>query len=241
VDPLYAQRYRELYEKHWWWRAREDLILSTLRALRPQGGWGAILDVGCGDGLFFEKLSRLGEVQGIEMDATGLAPQGRWADRIRVGPFDEDFQPGKRYGLVLMLDVLEHFPDPLRRLRRAIQLLAPAATLLITVPAFRALWTSHDVLNRHYTRYTRKRLTALVLEAGGEVRMARYFFHWMYPLKLAAHVKEALFPVAPELPRVPPGWLNAALYRISRFEQRTLGPVRLPFGNSLLVVAGARS
>lgn len=240
MDPLYAREYRELYETHWWWRAREDLVLSTLAGLRPGGRWGAILDVGCGDGLFFEKLSKLGDVEGIEMDPTGLDRSGRWVDRIRVSPFDESFQPGKQYDLILMLDVLEHFPDPESRLRRAIGLLAPGATLLITVPAFRALWTSHDVLNHHFTRYTRRGLTELVRQAGGEVRRARYFYQWMVPLKLAAHVREALVPAAPEVPRVPPAWLNAALYRLSRLEQRLLGSVPVPFGSSLLVVAGVR-
>ncbi len=238
MDPHYAKTYRDLYENHWWWRAREELILATLDSIRPQGGWGPILDVGCGDGLFFEKLSTRGDVEGIEMDPTGVAPEGRWADRIHVRPFDENFLPGKKYGLVLMLDVLEHFPDPLRRLRRALELLAPAATLLITVPAFRVLWTSHDVLNRHYTRYTRKGLTDLVREAGGEVRRTRYFYQWMCPFKLVAHWKEGLFPVEPSTPKIPPRWLNGLLYGVSRLEQEILGPLSPPFGSSLLAVAG---
>src|SRR2546426_671635 len=52
VEPEYAVRYRDLYRRHWWWRARERLILDVLRRLRPGAGWSAILDVGCGDGLF---------------------------------------------------------------------------------------------------------------------------------------------------------------------------------------------
>ena len=240
MDPGYARSYRDLYENHWWWRAREDLILATLDRLRPLGGWGSILDVGCGDGLFFSKLEPRGDVEGIEMDPTGVDEKGPWANRIHVRPFDETFQPGKRYGLVLMLDVLEHFPDPLRRLRLALQLLAPGGTLLITVPAFRAMWTSHDVLNRHFTRYTREELGNLVREAGGEVGQARYFYQWMSPFKLAAHWKEALRATTPTTPRVPPRWLNGFLYRLSRFEQRALGPLSLPFGSSLLLVARDR-
>src|SRR6266545_1573241 len=115
MDPEYALHYRRLYECHWWWRAREDFILAALERLRPGVG-GAILDVGCGDGLFFEKLSRLGLVEGIEMDPTGVTPGGRWASRIHIQPFDESFQPGRQYALVLMLDVLEHFADPLPHL-----------------------------------------------------------------------------------------------------------------------------
>jgi hypothetical protein len=94
------------------------------------------------------------------------------------------------------------------------------------------------VLNRHYTRYTRKGLTDLVREAGGEVRQARYFYQWMCPFKLVAHWKEALFPAEPSTPRVPPRWLNGLLYGVSRLEQEILGPLSPPFGSSLLAVAG---
>lgn len=235
MDADYAGHYRELYERHWWWRAREDLILDTLRGLRST--WGSILDVGCGDGLFFEKLQKLGEVEGIEMDPTGVTPGGPWRDRIQVRPFDEGFQPARRYSLVLLLDVLEHFRDPLRCLKRALDLLEPHGTLLITVPAFRVLWTSHDDLNHHHTRYTRKSLAALGRQAGARIEHSRYFFQWTAPFKLAAHVKEKFVPVTPTVPRIPPNWLNRCFYRFSRIEQKTFARLPVPFGSSLLAVA----
>ena len=60
MDAEYALNYRELYENHWWWRARERFILATIEGLRPQGNWGSILDVGCGEGVFFDRLSKFG-------------------------------------------------------------------------------------------------------------------------------------------------------------------------------------
>ena len=239
MDPEYALRYRELYEQHWWWRAREDLILETIERLRPAGEEGAILDVGCGDGLFFEKLERFGPVEGIEMDPTGVTPEGRWAGRIRIQPFDSGFEPGRRYALVLLLDVLEHFPDPAIRLRRAIELLAPGGAVVVTVPAFLALWTSHDELNRHFIRFTAQSLSSVASEAGARVESSGYFFHWMFPLKLVAHLKESVRPVVPQPPRVPPRWMNKALYRLSRWEHRALGRWHLPFGSSLIAVLRA--
>lgn len=241
MDPEYALRYRNLYEKHWWWRAREDLILETLEPLRAAGERGAILDVGCGDGLFFEELSRLGEVEGIEMDPTGVTPGGPWVDRIHVRPFDESFQPGKHYGLILMLDVLEHLQDPDSALCRALDLLEPEGTLLITVPAFQILWTSHDDLNHHLRRYSKTALASLIRRAGGEIRHAQYFYRWLFPFKLAAHFKEALLPAKPATPGLPPRWLNGLLFRMSRLEQKTFGAVPLPFGSSLLAVVRRRS
>lgn len=237
MEPEYALHYRALYEAHWWWRAREDLILQALDELAAGQPIGAILDVGCGDGLFFEKLLRFGPVEGVEMDPTGVAPDGPWVQRIHVRPFDETFRPGRRYALVLMLDVLEHFEDPVRALRRAVELLDDGGAILITVPAFLSQWTSHDVLNRHYTRYTRRTLEGVARKSGARLEWARYVFRWMSPLKLAASVKERILPVAPAPPRIPPMWANRALYRLCRLEDRLIGRVPIPFGSSLFALA----
>ena len=237
MEKSYAVAYRELFHKHWWWRARERLILDTIEAHRSPNGPESILDVGCGDGLFFDRLERYGSVEGIETDRAALGPDRPGRHDIHIGPFDESFDFGKRYTLVLMLDVLEHFPDPLSRLKRARELLEPDGTLIITVPAFEALWTSHDELNRHYTRYTRKRLRDVVAEAGLRVDSVRYFYHWMFPIKLGVRIKEALFGAEPETPTIPPHWLNRLLYSASRFEQKALGGLRVPFGTSLIAVA----
>ena len=51
-----------------------------------------------------------------------------------------------------MLDVLEHFENPGPALRRAVELLADTGAILVTVPAFLGRWTSHDEINRHFTR-----------------------------------------------------------------------------------------
>jgi 2-polyprenyl-3-methyl-5-hydroxy-6-metoxy-1,4-benzoquinol methylase len=236
VDPEYAQRYRELYERHWWWRAREQFVLETVRRHLPTGGRGAILDVGCGDGLLFDRLAEFGEVQGVESDPSLVGPASPHRDRIHVGPFDASFAPGKRYGLILMLDVIEHLPDPAGALRRAVDLLEPDGLLVVTVPAFRLLWTTHDDLNHHYTRYTRHRFAVLARAAGVRVIRAAYFFHWLFPAKLVTRLIEGVARPRPSSPRVPPRWVNETLYGLSRLEQRLLGRLGVPFGSSLLVV-----
>lgn len=235
--PEYGRQYRALYEEHWWWRARERWIVGALERHRPARGWGAALDVGCGDGLFFDRLAALGcAVEGVESDADLVDPAGAHRDRITVAPFDASFQPGKRYSLLLMLDVLEHLHDPLGALRHATALLEPDGVFLATVPAFMALWTTHDALNQHVTRYTRSRLRALAARAGLRVERACYFFHWMVAPKLAQRAAEALTRARPRAPRVPPRWINRSLYALSALEQRTLGALPIPFGSSLLLV-----
>lgn len=235
--PEYGRRYRALYEAHWWWRARERWIVDALERHRPARGWGDALDIGCGDALFFDRLAALGcTVHGVESDAGLVDPEGPHRERITIGAFDASFQPGRRYSLILMLDVLEHLHDPLGALRHVAALLEPDGVFIATVPAFMTLWTTHDALNQHVTRYTRARLRAVATRAGLRVEQMRYFFHWMVAPKLAQRAAEALVRARPRAPRVPPRWINRSLYVLSALERRTLGALDIPFGSSLLLV-----
>jgi SAM-dependent methyltransferase len=235
----YAEGYVKLYRRHWWWRAREEYLVEVLRRYLPSERSSRVLDIGCGAGLFFDRLSEFGSVQGVETDPTMRTGLPEIDDRIHWGTL-ESFPGDRAFDAVLMLDVLEHLADPLPPLRRTRALLADRGILVVTVPAFRSLWTSHDDLNEHFERYTRRTLGELLGRAGWRVELFRYFFHWTFPAKLAVRLLESLRPArqgVPELPSIPPKPLNQALYWLSRMEQRYLAPARLPFGSSLLAVA----
>lgn len=241
MDPEYGRRYRTLFRQHWWWRARRRRILDVLEELRPAGGWSCALDVGCGDGLFFDELrSFAAHIEGVEPDADLVSSDVPSRGLIHVRPFDASFRPEHRYGLILMLDVLEHLEDPRGALRHAVRLLEPRGTLLVTVPAFRWLWTNHDVINHHRTRYDRPCLRALAEGSGVEVTRMEYFFHWTVPAKLLIRAWEAVLRPEPTYPTLPPRWLNGLLLRLTRLEQVVLGPLHLPFGSSLMMVGGRR-
>ena len=241
MDTEYGARYRELFQRHWWWRARERVILAALDAHRPATGYRSILDVGCGDGLFFDRLSEIDGVQlveGIEPAESLVSPRGPHRERITVAPFDDSFTPVRTYSAILMLDVLEHLPEPAAALRHALSLLEPRGVFVATVPAFMALWTRHDALNHHYTRYDKASFRALSTEAGMRIDEMRYFFRWTAAAKIATRVVEALVPGEPRSPEVPPAPINRALYALSRLEERMVGALPLPFGSSLLIVGG---
>ena len=237
MDPAYGRRYRELYERHWWWRAREAVVLGELDRLRPTGGWKRALDVGCGDGLLFDRLSAYAaHVEGVEPDA-GLVSDERAADgRIHVRPFDASFRPEARYDLMLFLDVLEHIEDAAAAVAHAATLLEPGGVVLVTVPAYRHLWTTHDDLNRHVTRYTRPELVQLLSRDSIRVEKSRYFFRWVHPAKVVQRTMEAVRRPEPASPTIPPAPLNGVMYAMSRVEEAVLRWSTLPVGSSLLAV-----
>jgi SAM-dependent methyltransferase len=235
LEPEYARQYRNFYARHWWWRAREEAILRVLHRRIRQKTKLRILDVGCGDGLFFDRLAEFGDVEGVEPDERLVNPQGQHRSRIRIAPFDASFCPPECYSLILMLDVLEHLDNPGEALRHAYSLLAPSGALLLTVPAFQLLWTNHDVINHHRVRYRRGTLRPLLRHAAFAVLEERYWFQWTCPVKLAIRLTEAVLRRPPAIAHVPPAWINRPLYWISLIEQRTIGAIGMPFGSSLMV------
>ena len=246
MDPEYGARYRELYERHWWWRAREAQVVALLRQLAPPAGFGRILDVGCGDGLSFDAFRRFGEVEGVETEAALVTDHGRSRGTIHVRPFDASFDPGHRFGLVTMLDVVEHLDDDTAALGHAVSLLAPGGVVVVTVPAFNLLWTVHDDYNHHRRRYTSALFLAAAKRAGVTVRSRRYLFPWLFPLKLVVRAREAVRSrkdkeAAPSMPEVPAALLNRFFYAVCRLEQATWGRLPWPFGTSVLAVIASRA
>ena len=237
MNNEYAARYRDLYERHWWWAHGNCAILKLLQQHVPTTGNLRILDVGCGDGLLFDRLTQFGQVHGVELNGSLVSADNPWRERIYVGPFDQRFRPSSRFDIILMLDVLEHLPDPRAALEHAESLLEPDGLLVIHVPAFMALWTMHDELNHHYTRYSKSTLLDLLRQTHVKVATCRYTFHWTFPAKLVIRVKEKILRGEKTLPTVPNRVTNQLAYWLCLLEQRIFHRVQFGFGSSLLVVA----
>ena len=197
-----------------------------------------MLDVGCGDGLFFDALARFGEVDGLEPDAS-LIGRSRWRDRIRIGTLGPGFCPERPYDLVLMLDVLEHIDDDRDALASAFKALRPGGRLLMTVPALPWLWSRHDEANAHFRRYRRGGLRDVLSEAGFAVESVRYYFAWtVAPMILRRWLAPAGRGTADYDVTIPPGPINRALAAYSRVEHAVGRRVPWPLGSSLLAIAG---
>ena len=237
----YAKNYRLLWNGHWWWQSRRRFVVSWLVRLAARRPLGRILDIGSGDGIFFDDFSLFGEPWGVETDASLVDPAGKWASRIKVAPFGAEYEDSRDYDLVTMLDSIEHIEDDAAAVRRAAGLLKPGGLLFATVPALPSLWSVHDEANRHFRRYTRPALRTLLESAGLEVETVGFFFGWpvlpLYARKLIGFGRTRTQAAGEYEVLPPPRALNAVLYAATVVEQFLTGRYGTPIGSSLFAVA----
>jgi len=102
---------------------------------------GAVLDIGCGRGLFLDIMKRHGwNVTGVEVDretaervsrtyGIEVIEEGRMLNALSEGQFD----------VVTMYHVLEHLPDPVGMIRECGRVLRKGGLLVIAVPNLHSL------------------------------------------------------------------------------------------------------
>ena len=192
MDETYRAEYERLYRAHWWWRARESILVGVLRRLRPKSG-SAILDVGCGNALSFPALAEFGTVRGIEVDASLLDARGPYRRQISTDPLDSPVydDPLWRFDVITALDVVEHIDDDRAAVARMAGMLTRGGYMIVTVPAFDLLWDHHDEINLHRRRYTAGSLKRTLAGLGVELLELRYLFRSLFIPKLAVRVLNA--------------------------------------------------
>ena len=227
-------------ESHWYYVSKGRALRSMLRGAECS----EILDVGAGSGIFSRQLLDAG----IGDCATCVDPaypkeyteshNGHQLSFVRS--HDQQTQD-----LVLLMDVLEHVEDDVQLLRQYTELMPRDGLVAITVPAFKFLWSGHDVFLEHYRRYSRSMLMKLVTDAGLELVDCRYFFGMLFPavaaLRLANARKLRNSTAEPKSSLKSHGkMLNSMLTRIHDLERHLLFPINKIAGLSLFCIARPR-
>jgi SAM-dependent methyltransferase len=237
----------EVEEGSFWFGHRNRAILEILCRFPPTG---PIADVGAGNGFVSLALQRAGyPTLVIEPGAAGIrnARTRGLAPLICATLQDAGFRPGSLDAAGLF-DVLEHIPDDRAFLQDLRAILKPGGRLYVSVPAFRALWSSEDDLVGHHHRYTRREIRDRLQGAGFHVDFASYIFSPLplplfllrtLPSKLGYRQQLDATRTAAEL-HPPSGLVVRAITRLLDGELALLKRGRrIPFGTSCLVVATA--
>jgi SAM-dependent methyltransferase len=240
MDETLMQEMLAVDEHHWWYRGRRRIIRAELERL-PLPGQAQVLDAGCGSGRTLADLVAYGEVSGIELheDAAEVA-RLRGHGEVRVGRLEELPWADASFDLITCLDVIEHTPDDRTALAELLRVCRPGGWLLVTVPAYPALWSLHDEANHHYRRYSRAALRDAAAAAGWTVMRLSSFNSVLLAPAAAVRLAQRRFGAHNGTSNnlsIGPAWLNDVLEAPLALEARWLARGRtLPFGLSLVAV-----
>lgn len=236
MDRRIYEQMQAVENDHWWFRGRRQVIGAMLGDV-ARGIAGRVLDAGCGSGGNLGIYTRFGDVMGVDMDVTALGHAlGRGYRAVGVASLGVLAFRDAAFDLVCATDVIEHVEDDGGALGEFRRVTAAGGHLLVTVPAYRWLWSDSDVQLGHHRRYTARELAQRCTAAGWTVQRTSYFntmllppiaaVRWVRQRKGSAFAPTELAQTGPAANRV----LRVPL----ALEARLVGAgVRLPTGVSI--------
>jgi SAM-dependent methyltransferase len=239
----------EVEDRHWWYTAKQQIVLHLLRRYltpAPDGARRRIVDLGCGCGAMLARLEVEFDAVGVDGSLQAIKFCERRGVKAELGQLlGEDLKlPREHFDAVLLLDVLEHLPDDVAAVRSAAGVLKPGGIIISTVPAFQWLWSYWDELHHHYRRYSRDRVTTLYAsDPRLKLEMVSYANTTLFPIAATVRLFHRFtcstngHSEAASAIRVPAAPVNWALRTIYASERHLLGRIPSPFGLSVIAVA----
>lgn len=222
----------ESNQNDWWINGRAEIILSIIRKYFKKNI--KILDVGAGIGLITEKIKEAGYKKIIAADASSdsleiLKNKGIMTLKLKL----PEVEIKSKYDLILLLDVIEHVSDDQKTLINIKKILNKNGKIIITVPAFKFLWSKKDEEYGHFRRYTKKELRDKIKRTGYQIDYLSYYNFFLFmPALIAAKMNKREMKVKRYNSKQ-----NRIFYPIFRQEAGFIRKGFLfPFGVSLIAV-----
>ena len=245
--------YEDLYSKensHWWHVGKRSIVYGLLNRYLPGNGskdGRMALDLGCGTGQNLEHLEEYATATGTDYfeEALRFCRERGHTMLARADAVDLPFAD-RTFDIATALDVIEHLDDDYAALKEMWRVMRPGGILIVSVPAYRFLWTYWDDILGHRRRYTTQMLREVSRRAGFRVRKVSYSNALTLAPAMVVRVSKSLMykaaarqgkPRNPETDFVTlPAPINTALIKYYRLESRVLKRGRLPFGLSVVAV-----
>jgi SAM-dependent methyltransferase len=231
-------------DAHWWYHQLRRVVRFHLDRYLPAWRDAAILDAGCGTGANLAHLEGGGRRVGLDFSPDALAGcrTRALAELVRGDATALPFANAS-FDAVLSMSVIYHqwVRDPGAALREIGRVLRPGGLLLVDVPAYASLFSSHDEAVMTARRFRARELRALVETAGFEVLRITHWMTLLFPaIWLARRLRFFAKGRDFEATEAQPGGTNGMLDALMRVEAALWRRTELPFGVSLHCAARKR-
>jgi ubiquinone/menaquinone biosynthesis C-methylase UbiE len=239
---LNIKEYKKMFRletTYWWFVGKQELVIDLLKGLTNKKK-AKILDIGCGTGGCTRKFTEFGNVVAIDRSSYAI----RYSKSIGIYPLIKcDGQnlclKRQSFDFVFLLDVLEHLQDDKTTMREVSRILKQNGFCIVTVPAFKFLWSTHDKSHHHFRRYDIARLKKIAHPILNTERIS----YWNFSLLLPVTIMRLFFkfiskgkPTKSDLKEIP-SIMNKILLSVIRFENFLIRKnINLPFGLSIVCV-----
>jgi SAM-dependent methyltransferase len=242
MERVVYQQMAELDERHWWYRARREVLAELIRREARPPADAKILEIGCGTGHNLAMLARFGHVDGLELDdeARAISEKRLGRDVMRAPLPELAGVPEHYYDLIGAFDVIEHIADDAAAIASIAKRLKPGGKFVMAVPAHQWMWSAHDVVNHHQRRYSKAGLKRMMAQSPMRLVKIGYFNSLLFPLAVAERAASKLKGKDRADVTLPPAPLNTTLEKVFAAERYLVGRLPLPPGLSLFAVAEAR-
>ncbi len=172
-------------DSHWYYQSKKLPLLRAARRALAGGKPLTIVDIGSGSGFFALELEKeygpkIAQIYLVDIgySEAEMAPtRGTKVEKVHAIPARIE------NGLVVLMDVLEHLENDLQMLQSVkAACVGDNNSFFITVPAFKSLWSGHDVFLGHYRRYRIATLRAVLQQAGFRKIENYYLYGGLFPL-----------------------------------------------------------
>lgn len=243
MEKNYTLKYIQYEETHWWFVARRSILKSIIGKILIQQKLKSplkILNVGPAGGTTSIMLQDFGEVKSLEFDKLlyDYCKNERKMD-VDQGSITNLPYEDESFDVACAFDVIEHVKNDTKAFEELRRVLRKNGVIIITVPAYQFLWSTHDDINYHFRRYTKKRINQLALSTGLSLLYSSYFNFFLFVPILGTRLLGKLRSPSKngngsDFDQYKPGQLTNKIFRsIFQAERKLLYPGKFPFGVSI--------
>lgn len=173
-NRAYQQKRAQLQNSilyQWWLCLDGDISFHTKK------GTGRLLDIGCNEGRSLRLYQRNGfSVEGLETNTVAAKAARTAGFTVHTQELD-DFKSSKKFDVAVLSNVLEHFLDPVMKLKKIGAILTPEGEVWISCPnqkswlrpLFGKNWINWHI-PFHISQFNTETLANVLAEAGFRIR-----------------------------------------------------------------------